>query len=205
MVRYSEEQTAILTKLSIPVDELRTVIDDDYVNFEFDIDMGGLDELRTPEPTSREVFTWLSDRENFEGLDHGVDLENIAESTPQNRDRDPNDVDCRGCGEPHDPNDIDNGLCPDCGTECAVCGTYHLEGAELNDHDICNECSRTHAACSECGEVYEHEDLVGGEDDRCHECASHYLDCRECGDEFHESELNNDGVCEYCAEHAGVS
>jgi len=94
---------------------------------------------------------------------------------------------CERCGS-YFEDDVANGLCTDCGTDCDECG----ERAKNDDleNGLCEDCGTD---CEGCDKRINNDDL---ENDLCTDCGS---DCEECGERVPNTEVNEDDLCKSCA------
>ena len=119
---------------------------------------------------------------------------------------------CTECGERIDEDDVywvdEEPYCCDCVTYCAVCGEYEVNRNTTyipsENRSVCDSClDRYYVYCDDCEEYYDRDKmnyLKNLDKYLCDDCFANYTQCNECGRWFYYTEINEDGLCEDCAE-----
>lgn len=119
---------------------------------------------------------------------------------------------CTECGDRIDEDDVywvdEEPYCCDCVTYCEVCGEYEVNRNTTyipsENRFVCDSClDRYYVYCDDCEEYYDRDRMNYLENlDKCvcNDCFENYTQCNECGRWFYYTEINEDGLCEDCAE-----
>lgn len=100
-------------------------------------------------------------------------------------------------------------LCASCYGEhvtcCEECGDeiYIEDSRELDYTILCEYCyDSATTTCDRCGDTVSKDEIITTHDgdEICECCQRNYEYCSDCGEYFHESDLDDDGLCEDCRE-----